>query len=1116
MFLKSLSIKGFKSFAEPTVLHFEPGITVVVGPNGSGKSNVVDAVTWVMGAQGPRALRSQRMEDVIFAGTASRPALGRAEVSLTIDNSSGKLPLEMAEVTITRLLFRSGESEYAINGQPCRLLDVQELLSDTGVGRNQHMIIGQGQLETVLSARPEDRRAIIEDAAGVRKHRRRRERAERRLEATQENLERLGDLLREVRRQIRPLERQAAAARSHAELSAELMALRRHLAGVELLTLAERERSANEKLGALQEECEELEATLSAVDVAASAAANELASRREDDLASTLGKARALLERAKGSAELMRERRRGVGAALDAAADVDVVSTLEAEAARLASDLKAADQEAAALGPLPEEPADHSPEEALRAAKSRIELLVRSLEQAPLESLEVRVETLATRLAELEAADAALAAREEQLTDERARLAALVADSVARVDRALEAADEAERAARRADEERHRADARADALARALKELQGAGGREVLEGVDGVVGSLVELVDIDPGWEVAFEAAVGAALSAVVVNDQHAARGAVERLRTSGTTGALLPLAATAPVDVRTLPPGAALVRSHVRASPAIDRVLDGLVGSAVLVESWEQAVDVAIEHPELVVVTAHGDRFAPSGWQVRSSDGVVTAAAVERAAAQAAECSREADAAFSALQSAREALEDVRAAATAAARRLDAHDGMIATARVERRARRSERERVGEELRSAREALAQARDRCQADAEALAALRRSLPDLEASVAERAERQAERQRLKIALAGVEERRRVLTHRLAEVERRLQGHAEERERAAARRQRLEEVSRVLDRLLALVVTLGKELEGLVSGLEDAHLRQVEALRAGGERLEALRRDRVATERRLAVVRDRIRALELELTDTAVRREALVETIARELRASPEEVMGAPCPELPDGTTPAARVQWLSEQLAALGPVNPLALEELSDLERRYRELDDQMNDIRSARRELQELMRTLDRQIEQTFAEAVRDVNEHFSSLVEVLFPGGTGRLVLTDPEDLLNTGVDVEIRPAGRNVRRVALFSGGERALSALAFLFAVFKSRPSPFYLMDEVEAALDDVNLHRFLNLVTEFRNEAQLIIVSHQKRTMELADVLYGVTMAPGGSSKVLSQKVPEPSR
>ena len=424
MFLKSLSMKGFKSFADPTVLEFEPGITVVVGPNGSGKSNVVDAVTWVLGAQGPRSLRSAKMEDVIFAGTSSRPQLGRAEVSLTIDNSSGKLPIDLAEVTITRTLFRSGDSEYAINGAPCRLLDISELLSDSGVGRQQHMIIGQGQLDTVLNARPEDRRAIIEEAAGVLKHRRRRERAERRLAATAENLERLGDLVREVRRQIRPLERQAAAARSHDTVASELLKVRRYLAGAELADLTGRRRAAAQSLGVCRDEERELHEALDRLDAEATSTSAELSSRREEDLANALGRVQGLVERARGTSAVLRERARAVVAALDAAADVDVVSTLEAEAARLASELAAAaadeasdgaperedlDAEAAALdaeGAALRERwtavlGDQQPDQAIARLRARTESTARSAarEQQDIDAQSTRVEVLEQRTA---------------------------------------------------------------------------------------------------------------------------------------------------------------------------------------------------------------------------------------------------------------------------------------------------------------------------------------------------------------------------------------------------------------------------------------------------------------------------------------------------------------------------------------------------------------------------------------------------------------------------------------------------------------------------------------------------------------------------------------------
>ncbi len=587
MFLKSLSMKGFKSFADPTVLEFEPGITVVVGPNGSGKSNVVDAVTWVLGAQGPRSLRSAKMEDVIFAGTSSRPQLGRAEVSLTIDNSSGKLPIDLSEVTITRTLFRSGDSEYAINGAPCRLLDIQELLSDSGVGRQQHMIIGQGQLDTVLNARPEDRRAIIEEAAGVLKHRRRRERAERRLAATAENLERLGDLVREVRRQIRPLERQAAAARSHDSVATELLAVRRYLAGAEQADLTARRRTAVQNLAVCREEEQELHEALEQLDTEATATTAELSSRREEDLANALGRVQGLVERARGLTGVLRERGRGVVAALDAAADVDVVSTLEAEAARLASELVSAQAEEEAGGAPERAELDQAltaldgeavalqerwatvlggdaPDQAIARVRARTESVARAAarEQEDLDSLGARVDGLQERVAGAAVRADLLARQADELEQATASLETELAARSAELEEAVRTAEAAQVSADEAEEARHRTAARAEALERALADLQGAGGRELLRDVDGVVGSLVDLVEIDEGWEAAFEAAIGAGVAAVVVDGRRSAQAALATLREGGVTGAILtPRQSSASVGVGELPPGSSAVR---------------------------------------------------------------------------------------------------------------------------------------------------------------------------------------------------------------------------------------------------------------------------------------------------------------------------------------------------------------------------------------------------------------------------------------------------------------------------------------------------------------------------------------------------------------------------
>ncbi len=1159
MFLKSLTLKGFKSFADASTLQLEPGVTVVVGPNGSGKSNVVDAVAWVLGAQGPRTVRSSKMEDVIYAGSADRPALGRAEVSLTIDNRAGHLPGGLAEITITRTLFRSGDSEYAINGQPCRLLDIQELLSDSGVGRQQHVIVSQGQLDAILNARPEDRRAVIEEAAGVLKHRRRRERSERRLAATEENLDRLGDLLREVRRQMRPLERQASAARSHASLAEELRALRLYLVGRELASFEARRSTGSTQRDRLRVEESELRAAIVELDSAADEAAAELSARREDDLVVALTRVQGLVERCRGLGGVLVERRRSLGLALDAAADIDVVSSLESDAARLNAELEEATAAQDALAPVSADVAQaerelagdlsthetmfsdlaglRGAEEAFAVARGQLEPLGAALERdrSGLQRLDELLATVERRRTTLDDEGTGLADELAALAADGPTLQQHRDDTGRRAGDAVGALRAAEAARRDADGRRHRLEARAEALSRAAEEARGTTGAEALAGMAGVVGALGDLVEVDDGWQSAFEAAVGGALAAIVVEGDTAARAALARLADGDVVGTVLTLDSgrpgTSAPPLTDLPDGTEAVRRHVRSPVAgVAAVLDRLLNDAVAVQGgWRSAIDLVLQRPDLVVVTEDGDRFGSSGWTLHAGAAPAAEAAAEAARIEAAEAVTQADQAATDAEAARSALDEARAQALEAERAVERAAGRRLALDNALRRLQGEREVLHQEWSEAVRHRTGVSERLQRDTAHLSELELQLPELEAaaraaggrlSEADSARRRLEERRVEVTTrrrdfevqaAGLAERQALLATRLGDVERRLEGHAAERAHAGERRRRLEADATAVDRLHDVLDGHAVRLGSLLERLQELRARQIADLRAGGQRLESLRVQRADTDTRLAANRDTLQRLELELAEAAVRHESAVEALRRELGCEPAVALASPCPQLPEGVEAGARASAVEQELNSLGPVNPLALEELGTLEERHRFLEEQVEDVRRARRELHQVIRAVDDEIIRLFAEAFADVNEHFQVLVGALFPGGTGRLEMTEPTDLLNTGVEVEARPAGKNVRKLSLLSGGERSLVALAFLFAVFRSRPSPFYLMDEVEAALDDVNLHRFLGLLHEFRDEAQLVIVSHQKRTMEAADALYGVTMTPDGSSKVVSQKV-----
>ena len=1161
MFLKSLTMKGFKSFADTTGLDFEPGVTVVVGPNGSGKSNVVDAIAWVLGAQGPRTVRSQKMEDVVFAGTAKRAALGRAEVSLVLDNSSGILPVDFTEVTISRTLFRNGDSEYSLNGVACRLLDIQELLSDAGVGRQQHIIIAQGQIDQVLNARPEDRRSIIEEAAGILKFRRRKERAERRLLATERNVERLEDLQREIRRQLRPLERQADAARRHESVVSELRALQLHLAGRELAELRTRLRAAHVQRTGLATEESEVRSELARVDTAVMAAESRLAAAG-DDLGDTLPRYEALAQRCRGLGALLAERRRSLERDRGSLLAEDVVAAMEAESADLEAKLTEVAAAAAALAP--EAEALAATEVALEAEIAEFEAAGETTEfsqsAAPVTpAAEVRGELTALRktLERTRAERERTAARLEALAGrsveagEKARLlrerleilAAGEESLVAKVDAAQAdtagasvALEEAIDTVRRAEADRARWKARVEALGLALAETHAQAGLEKLTDLEGVMGTLADVVDVDEGWELAFEAAVGDAITSVIVDGPAGAARALERLADEGG-GSVLPAhlgeAQAGPAaNTAALPGSCVSLSEHVRPRNAsVQPLLNRLIGSAVVASGgWHSALDVALAlGGEGVVVTREGDRFGDGGWRIGAAGSGATLAAYEEAQSELEDSTKRVEAAREAEKVARNTVAVARGREKEAVAALDSLDTALTTAGEELARVEAGREQAAAEAVDLEARLEELTVPLERDASRVGELEALLPSLEAAEAARRRAREDREQarreldersralealkadLGVRAATLEERRAVLLRRRDEVAQRLARHAGELQAAAGRRRLLDARLGAVDRLARFVARRGALVDTELSRLRARRERQSAATRAVAAELDAHRARRSELDRRLNEIRELLGRSDVEEAELKLRIETLVDRIRGELDAEPEVALATALPPLEEGVTPRARVRELEGEIRRMGPINPLALQEFEELDERHRFVSHQLQDVRKGRRELNKIIRAVDDEIVAVFAAAFADVSENFEKLFSTLFPGGKGSLQLTDPDDLLATGVELEARPSGKNVRKLSLLSGGERSLTALAFLFAIFRSRPSPFYVMDEVEAALDDVNLHRFLDLVAEFRQEAQLVIVSHQKRTMEAADCLYGVTMAPGGSSRVVSEKV-----
>ncbi|MFD9423096.1 MULTISPECIES: AAA family ATPase [unclassified Streptomyces] len=1288
MHLKALTLRGFKSFASATTLRFEPGITCVVGPNGSGKSNVVDALSWVMGEQGAKSLRGGKMEDVIFAGTTGRPPLGRAEVSLTIDNSDGALPIEYAEVTITRIMFRNGGSEYQINGDTCRLLDIQELLSDSGIGREMHVIVGQGQLDSVLHADPMGRRAFIEEAAGVLKHRKRKEKALRKLDAMGVNLARVQDLTDELRRQLKPLGRQAAVARRAAVIQADLRDARLRLLADDLVTLhsALRDEIADE--AELKKRKDAAEAELKA------------ALAREAELEGEVRRLAPRLQRAQQTwyeLSQLAERVRGTISLADARVKSATAPPAEERRGRDPEDMereaaRIREQEAELTAAL--EAAEHALEDtvahrsdlerelaaeerrlkdAARAIADRREGLARlngqvNAARSRAGSAQAEIDRLAASRDEARERAAVAQEEYEQLKAEVDGLDAGDAELAGRHEaakRALDGAEAAHGAAREAttaaERERAAVAARREALALGLRRKDGTGALlGARDRLSGLLGPAAELLTVVPGYEVAVAAALGAAADAVAVTDPATAAEAIRLLRkedagraalllgtgpragaqagvqmgvqhvpgqgdvpVTGHGGAAVPgqageAAVSGPGahvpgqkdahvpaqedahvdsrgDVEQVPghvPGrgdayagglsdagvrpaaahasapAALVaagdEAPVAGAPTVAGLVRGpaelmgavraLVRDMVVVGTLEDAEDLVAGHPGLTAVTGEGDvlsaHFAHGG-SAGAPSLLEVQASVDEAAADLAELAvrcKELSAAQQLAGERRRAgaalVEELGERRRAAEREKSGVAQQLGRLAGQARGAAGEAERTAASAARAQEALERATEEAAELAERLLVAEELPVDEEpdTSVRDRLAadganaRQTEME-ARLQARTHEERVKSLAGRADSLDRAARAEREARARAEQHRARLRHEAAVA----SAVASGARQLL--------AHV-EVSVVRAQEERTsaEAAKAER---ERELAAERDRGRALKGELdklTDSVHRGEVLgaekrlrieqleakaleelgVEPAGLAAEYGPDQLVppspaaqGEELPEDPQDPRNQPRPFVRAEQekrlksaeraYQQLGKVNPLALEEFSALEERHKFLSEQLEDLKKTRADLLQVIKEVDERVEQVFTEAYRDTAREFEGVFSRLFPGGEGRLILTDPGNMLATGVDVEARPPGKKVKRLSLLSGGERSLTAVALLVSIFKARPSPFYVMDEVEAALDDTNLQRLIRIMEELQESSQLIVITHQKRTMEVADALYGVSMQGDGVSKVISQRL-----
>ena len=1175
MYLKSMTLKGFKSFAAPTTLKFEPGITCVVGPNGSGKSNVVDALSWVMGEQGAKSLRGGKMEDVIFAGTSGRAPLGRAEVSVTIDNADGALPIEFSEVTISRTLFRNGQSDYQINGESARLLDIQELLSDSGIGREMHVIVGQGQLDAILTANPEERRGFIEEAAGILKHRKRKEKALRKLDSMQGNMSRVQDLTNELRRQLRPLGKQAEVAKKAAVIQADVRDARLRILADDLIAFNSTlslevadETALRQRRSEVDQELDQLRKREIELDQIAAIQGPELASAQNNYYSLTAQK-----EKLRGTQNLASERARFLAEeAEEARASGRDPEALEAEAKVLrgeesvlqGSSDKARAELVAASNSVTQLEARLKGEEDRVAAAQRAIADYRegtARQEGHIKSLQSRIDGAGSEINRLESALTGAHARVSESKVEFARLESEIAGLDAGelgLDAEFEKAKTLLNASKAALEklrsdlslaERARAasEAKIDALRQATLHKDGSGA--LLTNDQGIVirGSLASLLTVEPGWQSAVTNALGSLANALVLQDLNQVISAITFLKSKSAGSAeLLFISEGDSRAVIEIPNGLTPLVSKV-SSATLNSILPALFSGLVAADSLSQASQIVSDNPLLIAITRDGDlvgRGRASGGSSARTSLIEISEMIEKGEIELQRHSHDCDRIHFDISSSETKLRTDQLSYDQALARLNESDAAMAA--------------LAEQMAAASQGVKSASGEVDRLEKSITELKQALSnDLNELDIARSEFEKSSEPLEPELSAVENLRATLaTARAVEVEARLALRTiEERVAAISQRARDLELAASNERQAASnnIARRAARARGAVTAqaIADAAYEaliqiEISISRANSERerLEVARSNR---DGEILSTRQAIRDLSVELDQltSSVHRDEIARAEQRlrieQLEIKAMEEFGVDSSSLvneygPDKPVPTfieddagnlsqgefipfirqeqeKRLIGAEKSLALLGKINPLALEEFSSLEERLKYLADQLEDLKKSKKDLLDIIKSVDDKVQEIFEEAFRDTAREFEKIFARLFPGGEGSLLLTDPSDLLNSGVDVEARPPGKRIKRLSLLSGGERSLTAVALLVAIFKARPSPFYVLDEVEAALDDTNLGRLLSVLEELRQASQLIIITHQKRTMEIGDTLYGVSMRGDGVSEVISQRLRE---